>query len=120
MMDLVIMLVFSHYLCDFALQSSTMAKMKSKVDDIGQKEFNNGMWRGQKYQLTWYYWLTAHAIIHGGVVYLLTGYVVLFWITMLTHFMIDYLKTNKLTNIHQDQGMHHAVILLEVLIVLWS
>lgn len=120
MIYLIICLIFSHYLCDFALQSSYMAKMKSKLNDVKQKLANDGMYGDQVYQMTWFYVLSAHAIIHGGVVYLLTGYVEFFFITMITHGIIDKLKTSYKTNIHQDQFLHHLVILIEALIACWS
>lgn len=56
----------------------------------------------------WYYWLTAHAIIHGGAVLLITGSLTLGLLETLIHWFIDFGKCEKWFGIHVDQGLHVA------------
>ena len=54
----------------------------------------------------WYYWLTAHALVHGGAVYLVTGSLVLGIVETLLHWFIDFSKCEGWLNFHQDQALH--------------
>ena len=93
-------LFFGHFLADFAFQTDIMAKMKSR--------HNKPDWipQGQKYVPTWHYWLTAHAFIHGGVLYLLTGNLLIGGLETILHWIIDLLKCENITNPHIDQMLH--------------
>ena len=108
-----LILLFLHALADFAFQSDVMAKCKNRLRDKERKNrWKHGNHKdiiipeGQKYQLTWYYWLTAHALIHGGLIGFIFGNWIIGFIEVLAHFVIDFLKTHNYTNIHHDQGMH--------------
>lgn len=50
--------------------------------------------------------MSAHALIHGGVVGLLTGNIYFAVFETIIHFVIDVLKCEGYTNIHQDQAAH--------------
>ena len=106
-------LLVGHAFADFAAQPTTMAKGKNrntKPDYIP---------RGQEYTPTWFYWLSAHSLIHGGFVYLILGLPFGVLETCL-HFGIDFLKCeNKLTP-HQDQLLHLSCKLAYVLILVGS
>jgi len=96
-------LIAGHALMDFALQSDAMAVCKCRrTDNPIQKS------------VPWFYWLTAHALLHGAAV----G-VVLHWTTnnwdlalgfalaeTIVHWFIDWGKCERLYNIHVDQGLH--------------
>jgi hypothetical protein len=93
-------LLIGHALADFALQSEIMAKGKNrhnKIDKIPP---------GQKYVPCWPYWLSAHALIHGGVVFLATGNVHWGVAETILHFVIDFLKCEGCTNPNTDQALH--------------
>ena len=110
--------IMAHAIADFALQSPTMAKKKVRNNDIADANECGWKFRGGKYQLTWFYWLSAHAIIHGAVLYILTGYI---WIALLEcffHFIIDCMKCEGLTDIHKDQGLHLLTKILYMLLLL--
>ena len=97
-------LIAGHALCDFALQSSDMAKGKNRhvVVDITKIPI------GQKVMTVWPYWLTSHALIHGGAVALITG---VWWMGLAEagiHWVIDFAKCENWTGIHTDQGLHVA------------
>ena len=75
----IFILLFLHALADFTFQTEIMAKLKSRGIDIKRKK----KWienpksipipEGQEYMLTWYYWLTAHALIQGGLIGFMFG-----------------------------------------------
>jgi len=54
----------------------------------------------------WYYIMLSHALMHGGVVGLLTGNIYFAVIETILHFIIDIIKCEGYTNIHQDQAAH--------------
>jgi hypothetical protein len=59
-----------------------------------------------EYTLTWHYWLTAHALVHGGVVAMLTSNWYLGVLETLCHWLIDFGKCENVYGIHVDQGLH--------------
>jgi hypothetical protein len=87
-------LCFGHALMDYALQSNAMANEKSRHSNTPlQKE------------VPWFYWLSAHAALHGGAVgYLTTP--LLGFAEFIAHWVIDFIKCEKYTNIHSDQLLH--------------
>jgi len=90
----------AHALADFALQSDAMAKGKNrhkKPDYIPE---------GQKYTPCWPYWLTAHALISGGAVYLVTGSLMWGITETVLHWGIDFCKCENWTSPHLDQWFH--------------
>ncbi len=54
----------------------------------------------------WYYWLAAHALVHGGVVFVVTGSAVLALVEVILHSAIDYAKCERWIGFHQDQALH--------------
>jgi hypothetical protein len=100
MIELFIKLLMGHALADFALQTDIMAKLKNrhkKPDFIPE---------GQKYIPCWPYWLSAHGLIHGGAVCLITGNVYLGITETILHCWIDFMKCENWTNPNQDQTLH--------------
>lgn len=101
MIELIFLLLFGHALADFSLQGDPMAKGKNrnkKPDYIPE---------GQKFIPCWHYWMSAHSLIHGGVVYLATGGNLLCGlIETISHFLIDFAKCENWTNPNQDQMLH--------------
>jgi hypothetical protein len=98
-------LLAGHALMDFALQSDAMAVCKCRCTDNPLQK-----------SVPWYYWLTAHCLLHGAAV----G-VVLHWATgnwdlaiafalleTVVHWFIDLGKCERLYSIHVDQGLHVA------------
>lgn len=95
-----IQLLMGHALGDFALQSDWMSKNKNrnrKPDYVPE---------GQKYTPTWFYVLGAHALIHGGIVYVITGSIFLGVLESLVHGITDFVKCENWTNPHIDQAVH--------------
>ncbi len=96
------MLLAGHALADFALQSDAMAKGKNRHTFVDP----NSIPKGQKPMVSWPYWLTSHALIHGGVVSLVTGIWWLGIVETVFHWGIDFAKCESWTGIHADQSMH--------------
>lgn len=113
-----IILIFCHFIGDFALQSNTMAKGKNWKNDEKTKkkwEFHN---KYKVYHPMWKYYLTAHGFIHGACIYIFTGFIWIAVIESLFHIIIDYFKCSEYTNIHGDQFLHLTTKLIYVLIFL--
>jgi hypothetical protein len=93
----------AHALMDFALQGDAIATCKCR-----------GAGTQLQKSVPWYYWLSAHAILHGaavGVVVQWFGYgfevaVILGVIETVIHWFIDLGKCEKYFDIHVDQGLH--------------
>ena len=99
--EILFVLLFLHALGDFALQSEAMAKGKNR-------HIKNPTYipPGQKFKETWFYWLIAHALIQGGLIYLFFPVLLIALIEVISHFIVDYLKCENITNLHHDQLIH--------------
>lgn len=88
-----LLLMVGHALADYPLQNDFLAKFKSyKVaSPIGT---------------IWPYCLTAHALIHAGAVWAITGSSFLAAIEFVLHWFIDLGKCADLYNFHVDQALH--------------
>jgi len=98
---LLFQLIIAHIFADFVFQSNVMAESKNRHN---KPEY---IPKGQKFTPCWHYWLSAHAIVHGGMCYLVTG---LMWICIaefVLHFTIDLIKCESLIGPHTDQVLHY-------------
>lgn len=98
-MEAILMILFflivAHALLDFPLQGDAVAINKSPLaKTVLQKH------------VPWYYWLTAHALVHGGAVAFITGSLWLGLAETVCHFVIDYNKCLHKYSIHVDQCLH--------------
>ncbi len=98
-MKLIFLLLVGHALADFALQSDSMAKGKNRHNKTIPPP-------GAKYQPCWQYWLSAHALIHGGMVYFITGLLFFGLFETVAHWIIDFFKCENKYGIHTDQALH--------------
>lgn len=101
-------LIAAHFLCDFSLQNDVMAVNKNRN---ARTELQN--------HVNWYWWMIAHAFIHGGAVALITNNVWLGIAEVALHFIIDFGKCERWYNIHVDQAMHIACKLIWFWVMLW-
>ena len=98
------LMIAAHALCDFPLQGDNMAQLKNRHTPVDPARVPPG----QKPMVTWQYWLTAHALIHGLAVTLITGSTVLGVAETVLHWLIDFAKCENWTTIHTDQSLHVA------------
>lgn len=103
-MTVLFQLIIGHALADFTLQTDPMAKGKNRHRVVDPSKIPPG----QKVQKVWPYWLTAHALIHGGMVGAILGRWDLAFAEFVVHWLIDFAKCENWTGIHSDQAMHAA------------
>jgi len=94
-------LLIGHALADFVLQSDAMAKGKNRHNRTTTPP-------GATCTLCWPYWLSSHALIHGGVVWAITSNVYLGAAETVVHWLIDFAKCENRINVHEDQFLHIA------------
>lgn len=92
MMSVLVLMIFAHYLCDYPLQGDFLARAKNQTAPIPG--------------VPWWQAMTAHAAIHAGAVYIITGWWVLFVLEFIAHFIIDRAKCRGLINYNIDQVSH--------------
>ena len=86
-------LIIGHAFSDYALQNDFVAKFKARRIE-------------GKYNSWWPWVLTSHALMHGGVVWIVTGNVWLGVAESLAHWIIDLAKCEKFIGFHTDQTLH--------------
>lgn len=99
-------LCFAHCLADYPLQGPFLSEAKNRNTAVGK--------------IFWPHALSAHAIIHGGFVLLLTGYVWLGVAETLIHALTDWLKCENKISMRTDQLVHYGCKLLWVAVVVHS
>lgn len=91
------MLLAAHALCDFSLQTDTMAREKNPASTTDLQQ-----------HVPWYYWLTAHALIHGGAVFWVLHDPRSAYAETVVHWVTDYAKCRGWIGIKTDQLIHVA------------
>lgn len=102
-------LIIGHFFGDMVFQTDTMSKGKNrnrKPDYIPE---------GQKLAKVWPYFLSAHAGVHAGIVWAITGIPFLALIQFMTHWIIDFVKCENITNPDQDQLLHFIILVASAL-----
>jgi hypothetical protein len=102
---LLFFLLAAHALMDYALQTGTIAvcKCRDSSDPVAK-------------EVPWFYWLTAHAVLHGAAVGAVVRWFGFDWDTVavlavaetLVHWGIDFGKCEGWYGIARDQGLHVA------------
>jgi hypothetical protein len=90
-------LLCGHMLMDYALQGDAMAREKSYKSETPLQK-----------SVPWYHWLTAHAVLHGLAVAVVTESVLLGVVETVVHWFIDLAKCAGITNLLIDQMLHIA------------
>lgn len=96
--ELFFQLLVGHVVADFVLQSEAMGRGKNRHSDIHHNRSSNFP--------NWHYWLGAHALMHGGMVYLITNSLFLGLIETATHCLIDFSKCEGKIGLNTDQALH--------------
>jgi hypothetical protein len=95
-------LLVGHALADYPLQGDFLAKAKNRSAPIAG--------------VPWWQALSAHALIHGGMVAAITGSVWLGVAETVAHWLIDDVKCRGRIGFNADQGLHVACKLLWIAI----
>lgn len=91
-LELLFLLIAVHYLCDFPLQSDTMSREKKRRRNVTE--------------VSWYWWMAAHGLIHGLGVFVVTRSLVLAIVESFVHPLIDFGKCEGRYGMAADQGLH--------------
>ncbi len=91
-MRLLFLLLVAHFVCDYPLQGDFLARGKNLSAPLPG--------------VPWYQCMLAHAMIHAGGVYLVTGSGVWAFCELLAHCMIDSSKCHGHISFNQDQLLH--------------
>src|SRR6478752_5092840 len=97
---LLLALVIGHAIADFPMQGTFLAMGKNrhvKMPDPEGAPFPGNLW---------VYCLTAHALIHAGAVWLITGSITFAIAELCLHWFIDFAKNERWTNFTVDQCLH--------------
>ncbi len=94
-MKIFFLLLCVHALTDFQLQNGAMWQRKRRSKRCGSGP-------------CWWYWLTAHALICGGGVYVVTQCLPLAICEVFLHWMIDFYRGEEWINSNVDQSFHLA------------
>jgi hypothetical protein len=93
-------LLIGHMFADYPCQTEFMALGKDHRRPRplpGAKGETRGVW---------VHCLTAHCLIHAGAVWVITGSMALALVETVLHWIIDFIKSAGLTNLHLDQFLH--------------
>lgn len=92
-------LMIGHAVCDFSLQTDSMAKGKNRHNQTVPPP-------GAKYAPSWYFWLLAHALIHAGAVLVVTHNHWCALAEFALHTAIDFSKCENHYGMKTDQALH--------------
>lgn len=101
MMETLFKLLFGHALADWPLQGEHLSKTKNP-------NYKGGEYvpEGQRPVKIWPLSMGAHGLIHGGMVYLVTGSPILGVLEMGFHCFIDFMKCENVIDPYVDQVLH--------------
>ncbi len=107
-------LAIGHAFADFAFQSQFMAVNKNR--NLMPKDTDDG-----KPSTMWVHVLTAHCLVHAGVVWVILGSCHAAWMFALAeaslHWVIDFAKCDGKTTFNTDQALHYLCKLAYVAII---
>jgi hypothetical protein len=111
---LLLALCVGHAIADFPLQGEFLARGKNRHLDPPILASGDG-----SPKRIWIYCLTAHALIHAGVVWIVTGSIVFGLIELVVHWIIDALKAEGKFGFEVDQWIHVGTKVVYVVLI-WA
>nr|WKF58801.1 hypothetical protein HUO10_003302 [Paraburkholderia busanensis] len=91
-MKMFLMLLIGHVIADYPLQGEFLARAKNRTNPIPG--------------VPWWQAMFAHALIHAGAVWLITGSLFLGFAEFVMHHWIDDSKCRGKLSFNQDQALH--------------
>lgn len=92
MWELIFKFCVGHALGDYALQNDFIAKAKNHRANPGNP--------------IWVWVLLGHALIHAGIVYYISGMLLVAVAELIAHTVIDFAKSEGWLSFHVDQALH--------------
>ena len=92
MLYILFLMLAGHALGDFALQNQYMSDAKNKNTEHGKE--------------VWWMVLSAHSLIHGAIVSIITGSLILGIAETIAHWVTDYFKSENKIDYKTDQFLH--------------
>jgi hypothetical protein len=105
--------LIGHALGDFPLQGDFIARFKNRHVPIPDDPYFDVPAN------VWVYCLSAHALIHAGLVWAITANPIIAAIELVSHWFIDFFKGDGFTNFHTDQFLH-VVCKLAYIALIWA
>ncbi len=99
------LMLAGHALCDYPLQGQFLAEGKNRHTELGK--------------IYWFHALTAHALIHGGMITIITGRLDLGIAETIIHWLTDWLKCENMISLNTDQAIHVLCKIIWVLIIMY-
>lgn len=106
-------LIIGHAIADYPLQGKFLAVRKNR--HIKAIDYS-----GDSPPTLWIYCLSAHSLVHSGMVWVITGSAAFAFAEFVLHWIIDFAKCEKWTNFHTDQGLHILSKVAYVLAGCWK
>lgn len=106
MIDVLILLIAAHALCDYPLQGDFLARAKNETAPIPG--------------VPWWQAMLAHSAIHAGAVMLITGVWALAVAEFIIHFMTDRAKCRGVISYNSDQAIHVACKVAWAAVMWWA
>ncbi len=94
-------LSIGHAIGDFALQGSFISQAKSRRSNL------ENYFDGKPPIGVWFHVLTAHCLIHAGIVWFITGSVFFATLEFALHWIIDLIKGEGWIGFNTDQILHY-------------
>lgn len=110
--QLLFLLIGGHFIGDFAMQTEWVATNKNPH---ARERFSNEEQKNM--EVIWPWLMSAHAFIHGIIVYLITHNL---WIGILEtalHWATDFFKCARIYGFSTDQFLHLAVKFIWVILI---
>ena len=104
-------LVIGHALGDHPLQGEYLALYKNR-HNMPEPHLSP-----TQQPTIWPHCLTAHSLIHAGIVWIVTTSPLLGVIEFVLHWFIDLAKAERITNIHVDQLLHLLCKIAYVIVI---
>lgn len=95
------LLLCGHAIADFALQNEWVSTNKNRHVRLRYSPDERA-----KMQVVWPYLMSAHALHHGLLVFLVTQKLSLAFAETVIHWISDYAKCENWITFHQDQAVH--------------
>ena len=113
-LSLFLALAIGHAVADFPLQGVFLSQAKNRNLHLSE-DVNTKSPRG-----VWLHAMSAHSIIHCGVVWLITGSVILGLIEFVLHWVIDAAKCEKWVGFNTDQFLHYTCKIIYVALIYYG